>query len=226
MRIVCISDTHTLQEKLKHQIPEGDVLIHSGDITNKGDSTDILNFGLWSMTLPHKHKICIAGNHDFCFENRGFSRQDALSYLNRYKWNYLQDSEVVIDGVKFYGSPWQPEFSSWAFNLPRGERLALAWAAIPDDTDVLITHCPPADILDLTIREQEHAGCEDLKRRVMEVKPMLHVFGHIHEGYGVLNQDGITFANSSLCDLKYNPINKPLVFDFDCVSGELSQVQI
>jgi len=100
---------------------------------------------------------------------------------------YLENSGVEIDGVKFWGSPWQPEFFNWAFNLPRGRRLAEIWALIPDDTEVLITHTPPYGILD-RVDSGEHVGCEDLRRALQRVKPKVHVFGHIHEDRGVVEQ--------------------------------------
>ncbi len=125
---------------------------------------------------------------------------------------YLRDGAVTIEGVAFYGSPWQPAFLGWAFNLDRGEALAAKWRAIPDDTDVLITHGPPAGIGDLC-SNGDHAGCSDLLARVREVKPRYHLFGHIHEGYGVYPEGETTFVNASICTASYQPTQAPIVVD-------------
>jgi len=189
MRIVCVSDTHA-----KHHltvVPDGDVLVHGGDITRRGQLEDVEDFDRWLGTLPHKHKIVICGNHDFCFQEKPAEARARITHAI-----YLEDSGCEIDGVTFYGSPWQPWFGGWAFNLARGEELANVWAKIPDRVDVLITHGPPQGILDRTNRD-EFAGCRDLFHRVFEVKPKLHVFGHIHEAAGRSEIDGITFVNAS-----------------------------
>lgn len=226
MRLVCISDTHALHRaafgrEKPDTLPEGDILLCAGDITNVGDVRDVYNFGEYFKKTNFKHKITIAGNHDFCFENQRLHAQELLNIAG---WTYLHDNEVVIDGLKFYGSPWQPEFCNWAFNLPRGERLARVWDNIPLDTDVLITHGPPHGILDFTCYDKLHVGCEELLPRVMKIKPMLHLFGHIHETHGVHIENGTTYVNASICTLKYAPTNKPIVFDFDVITGELNEV--
>ncbi|MCL7421771.1 MAG: hypothetical protein M8364_12785 [Methylobacter sp.] len=125
---------------------------------------------------------------------------------------YLEDSGIEIDGVKFWGSPWQPFFCNWAFNLPRGPKLAAVWAKIPEDIDVLITHTPPYGILD-KIDDGESVGCEDLSEALKRVKPKIHVFGHIHESYGVLEQDGTIYVNASLNNGYYHLVNAPIVVD-------------
>lgn len=225
MRIVCISDTHALHKSAfgldkPIRLPLGDVLVCAGDITDVGDIWDIHNFAEYFKDIEFKAKITIAGNHDFCFERQ---RLLAKENLEKSGWIYLQDEEVVIDGVKFYGSPWQPEFCDWAFNLPRGEKLARVWDNIPLDTDVLITHGPPWGILDWVLPNREQVGCEELLKAVYKVKPMLHVFGHIHEARGLEEHDGITFCNASICTVDYKPSNKPFVFDFDPITGNLSR---
>jgi len=133
--------------------------------------------------------------------------------------HYLRDTEVYVHTSRgggplyVYGSPWQPEFNDWAFNLPRkGRELAARWAAIPSGLDVLITHGPPFGILDRT-STGEHAGCELLRAAVERARPRLHVFGHVHEGYGVVERDGTIYVNASICDLSYRPVNAPVVVD-------------
>jgi Icc-related predicted phosphoesterase len=172
-------------------VPEGDILIHGGDITRHGSLEDVEDFDRWLKTLPHKHKIIICGNHDFCFQERAAEARARITNAI-----YLEDSGCEIDGLTFYGSPWQPWFGGWAFNLPRGEELAKVWAKIPLGVDVLITHGPPEGILDRTHRG-DFAGCRDLLARVYEVRPRLHVFGHIHEAAGRLDIDEMIFVNAS-----------------------------
>lgn len=205
MRLVLISDTHGQHERL--EIPAGDVLIHAGDLTTHGQITELPAFNDFLRGLPHRHKFIVAGNHDFCFEEQPQACAELLSQAI-----YLQDEAVALDGVRFYGSPWQPRFFDWAFNLDRGAPLCAKWDLIPPDTDVLITHGPPWGKGDLN-SEGERVGCRDLWV-VQRVRPRLHIFGHIHEGYGLTQAASTTFANASNCDLRYRPVNPPLVFDF------------
>jgi hypothetical protein len=125
---------------------------------------------------------------------------------------YLKDSELVIDGIKFYGSPWQPEFFDLAFNLPRGAALKAKWDLIPKDADVLITHGPPQGYGDLT-RQGDRAGCFDLLDTIKALQPRLHVYGHIHEGVGKYQVGRTTLINASSCDPDYHPANPPIIFD-------------
>jgi predicted phosphohydrolase len=205
MRLVCISDTHFPPHAL--QIPEGDVLIVAGDVCGHSTLAEISVFDAFLGSLPHPHKLLIAGNHDWPFSR---VPEKAIALLRH--TTYLKDSGIEIGGIKFWGSPWQPFFCNWAFNLPRGAPLAKVWAKIPGGTDVLITHGPPFGILD-QVPSGEHVGCEELLKALQRVRPKVHIFGHIHEGYGVLKQDGITFANASVCDGRYRPINAPIVID-------------
>ena len=203
-RIVCISDTHGQHKKLK--LPEGDILIHAGDIcAGRGSRNEVEKFNEWLGELNYSHIICIAGNHDFPLVHYHEEAHEIMSNCI-----YLKDEEVVIDGIKFYGSPWQPWFHSWAFNLQRGPEIAKKWAMIPDDTDILITHGPPYGYGDETMWSG-HVGCRDLLDRINIVKPKVNIFGHIHEGYGVYNSDNTTFINaSSVGDIE---LNKPIVLD-------------
>lgn len=213
MRIVCISDTHNCNEEIV--VPDGDLLIHSGDAVTSGTLNEIERFFNWFASLPHKRKVLIAGNHDWAFQ----LQPDKVRALIPESLTYLQDSSTEIDGLKIYGSPWQPRFFDWAFNLNRGPELAEKWARIPDDIDVLITHGPPHGILDLVPRKgwDENTGCEELRKRVEQIaaygRLKLHVFGHIHCGYGVHEEFGVKFVNASTCDEQYNPTNPPIVVD-------------
>lgn len=210
MKIVTLSDIHTYWNEV--EIPEGDVLVVAGDMTGTGTYSQLKDFNEWVGTLPHKHKIVVAGNHDWGFQ-RGFL--DTYPDLTS-NYTYLQDEEYKIDGVVFYGTPWQPEFCKWAFNLERGEPLAEKWSKIPDYTDVLITHGPPKGILDYSRPIDGTSvgfGCEDLLKRVKEVQPVYHIFGHIHGSYGKKEIDGTTFVNTSICTEAYKPTNKPWVLE-------------
>ncbi|XP_018578376.1 metallophosphoesterase domain-containing protein 1 [Anoplophora glabripennis] len=132
---------------------------------------------------------------------------------------YLEDSGVELYGIKIYGSPWQPEFGNWAFNLPRGQECLSKWNLIPDDTDVLVTHTPPLGHGDL-VCSGVRAGCVELLHSVQNrVKPKYHIYGHIHEGYGVTSDGKIIFINASTCDINYIPNNLPVVFDIPLKEG-------
>ena len=202
MKLVVISDTHAMHRRL--DVPDGDVLIHCGDSLGYGTLIELEDLNNWFGTLPHKHKILISGNHDWCFQ-----RNPKESHLALSNATYLKDSAIVIDGIKFYGTPWQPKFFNWAFNLPRGEALKEKWDMIPDDTDVLITHGPPYKVLDFT-RQGESVGCEELLDAVLRVKPKVHAFGHVHNAYGQSKFHGIEFVNASICTEGYRPLNKPM----------------
>lgn len=205
-RIVCLSDTHNCNEKIS--VPGGDVLIHAGDATIRGTLDEIVLFNEWFANLPHRNKIFVAGNHDWLFQTNPLAAQKLLDD----KIVYLRDSSVEIENLKIYGAPWQPRFYDWAFNLNRGRELAEKWRLIPADTDVLITHGPPNGILDFT-PQGDFAGCEELRRRVEEIRPKAHIFGHIHCGYGREEKFGVKFINASNCDEAYEPTNPPVIFD-------------
>lgn len=204
MRIVCISDTHGQHGQLR--IPEGDLLVCTGDFTRRGRRAEVTDFNDWLGSLPHRHKVIVAGNHDFLFEQM----PDARSLLSCAI--YLQDEACSLHGLRIYGSPWQPRFFDWAFNADRGAPLRQIWAQIPSGTDVLLTHGPPHGILDTTVRGQS-VGCEELTLAIQRVRPKLHVFGHIHESYGQLVRDGTHYVNASSCNLQYLPIHPPIVVD-------------
>ena len=214
MRLVCLSDTH-----MKHwgvpRMPEGDVLIHAGDSLGCGNLAELEIFVDWFSKYDHPHKILIAGNHDWVFERQP---KVARKVVEEAGVIYLNDDGVTIDGVKFWGSPVQPEFCDWAFNRKRGEEIDRHWQLIPDDTDVLITHGPPHGLLDKTEMTEVSVGCEDLRRHVLQrVKPMVHIFGHIHSAAGIRRKNGIKFINASQLDDYYsNPDGyRPLVFEVE-----------
>lgn len=223
MKIVLVSDTHGLHNSVR--VPNGDILIHAGDLSSSGTDSQVAASAKWLGSLPHRHKIAIAGNHDLLFERQP---TQAAGLLRSAGVIYLQDSATSIDGLSIYGSPWQPEFMHWAFNVPRGQ-LAKYWRQIPTGLDILVTHGPPYGILDQRVRPvmrrvaawedeepcagSDHAGDEELLAAVERLKPRVHVFGHIHSGYGTTQNQHTAFYNASLCDEDYEPTREPWVID-------------
>lgn len=205
MRIVCLSDTHGLHDQV--DVPDGDILLHAGDLTGRGRLEELAAAADWVRSLPHAHKVLIAGNHDFCLEQQPEKARALLEGLT-----YLQDDLCVCAGLKIYGSPWQPWFHDWAFNLRRGEPLRKTWAKIPEDTDIVITHGPPQGILDRCF-DGRPVGCQDLLERLQVVRPRLHLFGHIHEAYGQQQVGETLYVNASSCTLQYRAIQAPIVID-------------
>jgi Icc-related predicted phosphoesterase len=207
MKILCISDTHCKHNRLT--IPECDVLVFSGDMCSSGDLSQVSNFSNWLKKYEDNFKkaFIIAGNHDKCFQNMKLAAIEELQVSD--KIVYLEDSEFVYDGIKFYGSPWQPMFNNWAFNATRGEKLRTIWDNIPHDTNVLITHGPPHGIGDLV--SNVHVGCIDLLTKVSNLPELfLHVFGHIHDGNGHRISEAIpnvNFCNAAICDENYDTTN-------------------
>ena len=223
-KIVFISDTHNKHKHLTSKgmgniLGSGDYLIHAGDCTSMGSKNEITQFLEWFSNTDFKHKIFIAGNHDFGFEQQ----TDIDQEYKDMGVIYLFDNEVTIDGIKFYGSPWQPEFHNWAFNLSRGEELAEKWEQIPNDVDILITHGPAYGILDYA-PIGGHVGCEELYRKIVEVKPKIHVCGHIHDGYGQKNMGGIEFLNASVLNDRYEHAHKPIVVEYDTETKEITYI--
>jgi Icc-related predicted phosphoesterase len=216
MKIVMISDTHAKWKKLV--IPECDVLISAGDYSFRGERHLVKNFHEWLNKQPAKHIISVQGNHEVEVE-RDFqnAKQLALSVCPRV--HFIDEGEVVIDGVKFYGSAITPWFHDWAWNRWRGPDIKKHWDRIPDDVQVLITHGPPAGFLDIVyyadgMTPKERVGCMDLADRIKELKQLkLHVFGHIHGSTGETNFNGVTYINASICDEMYMPTNHVREFE-------------
>ena len=208
MKFVAISDTHGQHRSLK--LPNGDVIIHAGDISKRGHPIEMEDFLDWFSNLNFKYKIFVAGNHDFFLEQ---AHPSIVKQMIPKGVVYLNDSSCQIGDVKFWGSPVTPWFNNWAFNRERGAEIQQHWDLIPDDTDILITHGPPFGILDKTV-DGERTGCEKLLLKVYQTKPKLHVFGHIHEAYGQHIKDETAFLNASVLNDHYQLVHKPIVIDF------------
>jgi Icc-related predicted phosphoesterase len=191
MRIVAVADTHLFERDLP-PLPRGDVLVHAGDLCRRGDLEELERAAAWLRALPYRHKIVVAGNHDWAFARQPAEARALLGP----GVCYLEDRETSIDGLRFWGSPWQPAFGDWAFNLPRGAPLAEKWALIPAGIDVLVTHAPPEGQGDRTSMAGR-LGCRDLRERVAALQPRLHLFGHIHEDGGAWEEKGTLFVNAT-----------------------------
>ncbi len=175
--LVAMADTHGYHRKLS--VPPGDVLIHAGDLTQRGTLKQLTETRDWLLSLPHPHKVIIAGNHDFALQRE---RETARALFGP-PFIYLEDELATVAGLRIWGSPWQPWFYDWAFNLQRGPEIDAKWQLIPEGVDVLVTHGPPANLGD-RCWDGRRVGCEDLLRHLARVKPRLHLFGHIHEDKG------------------------------------------
>ena len=186
MRILHLSDTHGLHHQIR-DLPEADVIVHSGDISHSGTESEVLDFLNWFIGLSYSHKIFVTGNHDLCLWDA-----EAIEDLPANVY-FLQDSGCEISGVKFFGL---------AYNHP--EEL------IPDDTDIVVTHEPPIMILDKSAGT--HWGNAPLRNRVTEIKPRYHLFGHAHESFGTLKEDCTIFSNASLLNERNKLVRQPRLF--------------
>lgn len=207
MQFVLISDTHAQHRALT--LPMGDVIIHAGDISRRGEESEIVDFLNWFTCLDFQHKIFIAGNHDFYFERNS---EDRIKEIIPENITYLCDSGTTINKLKIWGSPITPWFYNWAFNRRRGEQIKHHWDLIPADTDILITHGPVFGKLDRTMVGHK-AGCEELLEKVQKVNPKIHICGHIHEAYGQISDAETHYVNASVLNENYLLINEPIVFE-------------
>ena len=195
MKILHLSDTHG-KHNLIEDLPKADIIVHSGDMSENGTVSEVLDFLNWFCDLDYKHKIFVAGNHDLCLDG------EQIEGLPE-NCHYLVNSGVEIEGIKFWGIP------CFLSNELSGDTAQLM-AKIPIDTDILITHQPPYGILD--IDENNNFGCLDLLQSVSKIRPKYHLFGHVHANYGIEKSQHTTFANASL--VRKNKIeNKPFLLE-------------
>lgn len=210
MKIVAISDTHNKHKQI--QMPEGDLLIVAGDVTSRGKFEEIGSFLKWYREQDFKYKVFVPGNHDFCFDPKtryGQTRNALIEQItslpNSY---YLEDSWIMINDLKIYGTPYQPYFCDWAFNIFEEDKLLKKWQLIPSNIDILITHCPAYNTLD-KLEDGELVGCKLLRKELNRIQPKYHIFGHIHCSYGKLDSLRTKYYNVAICNEEYKVFNKP-----------------
>lgn len=251
MKISFISDLHTKhsQWEINHKekldnFNNSDVIVFSGDMSSRGYEHEVKNFLEWFNNLnKNAVKIFIAGNHDFFFDTNWYGRthlgvkrheshndlirKDIDKVLSEYPdLIYLNDSGFEYNGIKFWGSPITPWFHDWAFNRLKKE-IEPHWKIIPDDTDILITHGPAFGFGDLVKYEKINVGCSILLEHIKtRIKPIIHSFGHIHEGFGYYQTDDTTFINASSLDIGYNPVNPPITIEIDLQTKKLHYYDI
>lgn len=208
IEITCISDLHGYEPKLTG----GDLLIIAGDFTAADTEKQHVEFIDWVSKQNYTKIILVPGNHDGHYEKYG-----PFDCKKEDKIQILMDSGYEFKGFKIWGSPWTPIFFNWHFMLKRGREIKKKWDLIPEDTDILVTHGPAYGICDQTqsYRVVQRVGCQDLEEAVARVQPQLHVFGHIHQGYGkhiLAHENGkeTICINAALMDECYNPLNKPI----------------
>ena len=200
MRLLHLSDTHNQHHSLLN-LPKADLIIHSGDFSLKGTKTEFYDFLNWFLSLSYQHKIFIGGNHDSYLE--GKTQKDIQKMLPE-NCHYLCHSSVLIKGLRFWGVPM---FVSEDIDGTYFEKIK----QIPSNTDVLISHNPPFGILDLD--GKINFGCVDLLEKIVEVKPKFHLFGHIHNAFGIEKSKHTTFSNASALNGNYELQNLPKLFD-------------
>lgn len=217
MKLVLFSDTHARHRHLS-RLPKGDLAIFAGDCLGWGNMLELYGFVQWleEQATKFKYVLMVAGNHDRIIEQQPEESRELLYRIPNLI--YLQDSGEEVEGVRFWGSPWTIEFKNWHFMRRGGPDIDKAWALIPDDTQVLITHSPPANILDKGSIPNTTIGCEMLAYRLGpdgNLKPRLHVFGHSHESYGQEEANGILHVNAALCNGRNDLVRKPVVLELE-----------
>jgi Icc-related predicted phosphoesterase len=205
-KIVVISDLHRAEKKVP--AIKGDILICTGDlgILDEYDLNWILD---WFTSLNFKYAVWIGGNHDRYLEELWRAKIEPVMPNNIH---YLMNNQVTVNGIKFWGSPFSPMYNQWHFMdfLPGLKKI---WTTIPQDTDIVLTHCPPFGINDQVNGISQ--GCPALRDKIKEIKPKYHIFGHIHEGYGIYCDENTTYINASLMDGYYDMTNDPIRIKYE-----------
>ncbi|MDO5394939.1 MAG: metallophosphoesterase [Bacteroidales bacterium] len=196
MKILHLSDTHGCHRRLK-ELPEADVVVHSGDFCMDGTEKEVIDFINWFCDLPYDHKIFICGNHDeYLYESKIDGLDDNV--------HYLCNSGIEIDGINFYGVPM---FMGDCIT----DRFSYNYSRITADTDVLITHCPAYGILDSD--DNINYGSWDLLARLLALDLKAHLFGHIHARHDIVYQNGVIYSNGAIMNSNYSSIQFPNVLE-------------
>ena len=232
MKIMFLSDTHGRHleiTELYGELPYVDIIVHSGDCTRYGEFEETDLFMNWFSKQNAKHKVLVAGNHDFVLQ-----QMDRRNWLlaNNYGVTYLEDSFINIDGIGIYGSPWSPVFGMWAFMKQRNAELDEVWQKVPTDgsVDLLVTHSPRYGRFDVSVRGNYNVGCEMLANRINDIHPKVHVFGHIHECGGMIKEEtevplkGMISLNASLLNIRYVLANPIWIWDTE--TNDWSSIEI
>jgi Icc-related predicted phosphoesterase len=207
LRVVAVSDTHGNFSTLR--VPCGDVFVHAGDFTmSESDAGEVAAFLKWVRALPHRHKILVPGNHDPLFQG-----DTSLVARHLGRTHLLVDRSVTIDGVVFYGTPWSRVPGSRAFYLPDADEGQQKWREIPENVDVLISHAPAHGVLDFDRKAARHVGEVGLRDRVDQIKPAVHICGHVHDGAGESSNHGVFAINCAVVDRRLCPVRGPRVVD-------------
>jgi len=213
-RVMVVSDTH------EHSfdgttMPQVDVLIHTGDLTNFGELDSLRQSVKMMGTIKAELKLVIAGNHDISLDKtrrvENMSEEEYAKYheaaleimtgplAKEAGVTYLEEGThtfTLNNGAKFtvYASPYTPGSGGWAFpyqpfadrfndaNQAAPNQTSIATSPIPSGVDIIMTHGPPHSILDQA--DNQSLGCPNLLRAVSRARPLMHCFGHIHEGHG------------------------------------------
>lgn len=205
-KLVIISDTHEKEKKLI--LPEGDILIHAGDF-NIFNISHVYRLNKWFNSLDFKHIIFVGGNHDNTFA----SLSNPQDYFD--KAIYLENTSVEIEGIKIWGSPYSTFYKENGVFMGFLDDIKKIWSTIPEDTDIVITHCPPFGINDQKSPSNLSQGCPALRDRLKEIKPKYHICGHMHEGYGIYCDENTTYINASLMNEFQNLVNKPIEIEYE-----------
>lgn len=193
MRILHLSDSHNCHNRLR-DLPEADVVVHSGDFCMVGTEQEAIDFMNWFCDLPYRQKIFICGNHDACLYGANIEGLDSNVH-------YLCKSGIEIEGIKFYGVPMFTEDCI-------SDRQNRNYSNIPIDTDVLITHSPAFGILDFD--DNIHYGSEELLTRLSALNLRAHLFGHIHANHGITTIGNTIFSNGAIMNTDYTHLLNPI----------------
>lgn len=224
-KICAISDTHNKHDSIT--IPECDILIHAGDATFGGQPNELRDFAEWMNEQEAGRIVYVPGNHELWLQqNLEIGKSILLKYCPG--MDILIDQTIDIEGIKIHGSPATPFFHNWAWNYAKSdseaalrniEHIQKKWDLIPLNANILITHGPAYKVLDQN-KEGEHCGDYNLMSTIIDLRPDLHVCGHIHEGHGHEHHDGIDFYNVSICNRAYLPLNPVTIIDYEFDSSE------
>lgn len=210
-KIGYFSDSHAKHKRLS--VPEGlDMLIFGGDCMTDGYSErELVDFLIWYDAIDVPNKVMIAGNHDRYIENHPRLFRDLLQYYPTI--SYLENSGVRIENINIYGIPDSHFFFDWAFKRS-SEQLTECANSIPDDVNILVTHAPAYGILDM-LETGERVGEPEFTKRIKELKQLkYHLFGHVHEAFGINELNYYTAINGSVVDERYYLVNPITIFEY------------